>query len=67
MNRKTVTVERPPDNYPLKQAVLKMRQAFPRIAKYPFQLKNKNKVLDINKNINDYGIGYQNNNVDIYV
>ena len=67
VNRKTVTIEGPPDNYVLRQAVIAIKQKLPEVANYPLVLTNKNKVLDINKPISFYNIGYQTNNVDIYV
>lgn len=59
-NGQTLTIDGPPDTYPIAGIYSKVYQAYPHIKKECVVLANKNKVLDPKKSIKDYGITYNN-------
>lgn len=61
---KRLTVEGPPDTFPVAGIYLKIYQAYPHIRKECITLVDKNKkILDPKKTIKDYGINYGNSDV----
>lgn len=45
----------------------KIYQTYPQLISVNFSIANKNVILEKNKRISDYGIGYQNNNYRVTV
>jgi ubiquitin len=61
---KTLSVEGPPDQFPVAGIYMKVLQAYPNIKRSCIILTNNNRVLDPKKTIKDYGISH--NNCEVY-
>ncbi|PCI14973.1 MAG: hypothetical protein COB71_00005 [Thiotrichales bacterium] len=57
---KVLTVEGPPDHFPIAGIYMKVFTAYPHIKKECVKLGNDNKLLIPTKTIKDYGINYNN-------
>jgi len=57
---KVITVDGPPDQFPVAGVYMKVYSAYPTINKKCIALINNNRVLDPKKTIKDYGINHAN-------
>ena len=62
-NGKILTVDGPPDQFPVAGIYAKIYQAYPHIKKSCIALTNSNRLLDPRKTIKDYGISHTNTEV----
>jgi len=62
-NGTRLSVDGPPDNYPIAGIITRILSRYPNIRKECINLVNKGVVLDTKKSIKDYGINYNNSEV----
>lgn len=60
---KRLSIEGPPDQFPIAGIYARVYQAYPHIKKSCISLTNSNRILDPRKTIQDYGLCYNNSEV----